>query len=237
MVEPGTVHATLQRAAAAEGLRFGPDPSTHSRCTIGGMIGNNACGSRALGYGRTADNVQDLDVLTVDGRRLAGSSLPGELDALVAGHLSTIRTELGRFTRQVSGYSLEHLLPENGRDLSRFLVGTEGTLGIVLGATVRLVEDAPFRALAVLGYPTSSRRPTPCRGCWATPWSPARAWTAGSSTWSDVPAGGCRTCPAGPAGSSPRSPATAGPRWRPRPPRWSATPAPRTPPWSPSRPG
>jgi len=57
VVEPGTVHATLQRAALAQGLRFGPDPSTHPRCTIGGMIGNNACGSRALGYGRTADNV------------------------------------------------------------------------------------------------------------------------------------------------------------------------------------
>jgi FAD/FMN-containing dehydrogenase len=154
VVQPGTVHATLQRAAAARGLRFGPDPSTHTRCTIGGMIGNNACGSRALGYGRTSDNVVDLDVLTAGGERLAGSPLVGRLDALVGEHLSTVRTELGRFTRQVSGYGLEHLLPENGRDLARFLVGSEGTLGVVLGATVRLVEDAPHRALAVLGYPT-----------------------------------------------------------------------------------
>ena len=154
LVEPGTVHATLQRAAAVHGLRFGPDPSTHTRCTIGGMIGNNACGSRALGYGRTADNVLDLDVLTAAGTRVGETTLPTELDALVAGHLATIRTEMGRFTRQVSGYSLEHLLPERGRDLSRFLVGSEGTLGVVLGATVRLVEDAPHRALAVLGYPT-----------------------------------------------------------------------------------
>jgi FAD/FMN-containing dehydrogenase/Fe-S oxidoreductase len=153
-VQPGAVHATLQRAAAAQGLRFGPDPSTHTRCTIGGMIGNNACGSRALGYGRTSDNVVGLDVLTAGGERLAGSPLVGELDALVASHLATIRTEMGRFTRQVSGYGLEHLLPENGRNLDRFLVGSEGTLGVVLGATVRLVEDAPYRALAVLGYPT-----------------------------------------------------------------------------------
>jgi FAD/FMN-containing dehydrogenase/Fe-S oxidoreductase len=159
-VQPGTVHATLQRAAVAHGLRFGPDPSTHTRCTVGGMIGNNACGSRALGYGRTSDNVLGLDVLTAAGERLRldggppASPLLAQLDSLVAAHLATIRTELGRFPRQVSGYSLEHLLPENGRDVARFLVGSEGTLAVVLGATVRLVEDAPRRALAVLGYPT-----------------------------------------------------------------------------------
>ncbi len=159
-VQPGTVHATVQRAAGRHGLRFGPDPSTHTRCTVGGMIGNNACGSRALGYGRTSDNVLGLEVLTVAGEvlRLGGrattSPLVDRLEELVAAHRGTIRTEMGRFTRQVSGYSLEHLLPEKGRDVARFLVGSEGTLGVVLGATVRLVEDAPHRALAVLGYPT-----------------------------------------------------------------------------------
>ncbi|HSE54662.1 MAG TPA: FAD-binding oxidoreductase, partial [Nocardioidaceae bacterium] len=70
LVEPGTVHATLQQQALRHGLRFGPDPSTHSRCTVGGMIGNNACGSRALGYGRTVDNVVSLDVLAGTGERL-----------------------------------------------------------------------------------------------------------------------------------------------------------------------
>ena len=64
-----------------------------------------------------------------------------------------IRTEFGRFTRQVSGYSLEHLLPENGADLAKFLAGTEGTLGMILGATVRLVPSPKAVALAVLGYP------------------------------------------------------------------------------------
>jgi len=161
-VQPGTRHAALQRAARAHGLRFGPDPSTHTRCTIGGMVGNNACGSRALGYGRTSDNVLGLDVLTGTGERLQlggstptpDSSLLDSLDDLVAAHLATVRTEMGRFPRQVSGYALEHLLPERGRDVARMLVGSEGTLGVVLGATVRLVEDAPARALAVLGYPT-----------------------------------------------------------------------------------
>ncbi|MET0997584.1 MAG: FAD-linked oxidase C-terminal domain-containing protein, partial [Marmoricola sp.] len=142
---------------APYGLRFGPDPSTHTRCTIGGMIGTNACGSRALGYGRTVDNVESLTVLLADGTIVRPSSSAGQvaaLGALVDQHLDVVRTEFGRFGRQVSGYSFEHLLPENGRRFDRFLVGTEGTLGVVLDATVRLVEDAPFRALAVLGYPT-----------------------------------------------------------------------------------
>ncbi len=160
-VDPGVVQAALQTAARPHGLRFGPDPSTHNRCTIGGMIGNNACGSRALGYGRTSDNVVGLDVVTGAGQRLRlgpdGASSGGVLDRLqdlVDGELAAIRTDLGRFGRQVSGYSLEHLLPERGFDVARALVGSEGTLAVVLGATVRLVADAPFRGLVVLGYPS-----------------------------------------------------------------------------------
>ena len=120
-IEPGIVLADLQRAAKPYGLRFGPDPSTHNRCTLGGMIGNNACGSRALGYGRTSDNVAALDLLTGTGER----SVTRRSGCAVVAHrhwprcrasspanLDTIRTELGRFGRQVSGYSLEHLLPE-----------------------------------------------------------------------------------------------------------------------------
>jgi FAD/FMN-containing dehydrogenase/Fe-S oxidoreductase len=150
VVQPGVVHADLQRAAAPYGLRFGPDPSTHTRCTIGGMIGNNACGSRALGYGRTADNVVALDAAYGPG----ASDVEARLGALVDQHLAHIRTSFGRFTRQVSGYSLEHLLPENGRRLDRFLVGSEGTLAVVRSATVRLVADDPDRHLVVLGYPS-----------------------------------------------------------------------------------
>ncbi|MDX6313563.1 MAG: hypothetical protein QOF44_3027, partial [Streptomyces sp.] len=159
-VDPGVVLSTLQAAAGAQGLRFGPDPSTHNRCTIGGMIGNNACGSRALGYGRTSDNVVALDVVTGGGERLdlasaaAGSSPTlSALRDVVAGSLGPIRTELGRFGRQVSGYSLEHLLPERGFDVSRALVGTEGTLAVLLGATLRLVRTPAATVLVVLGYP------------------------------------------------------------------------------------
>ncbi len=155
-VEPGVILADLQRQAAPLGLRFGPDPSTQARATLGGMIGNNACGPRAVAYGRTADNVVELDVVDGTGRRfVAGRGLdpvPG-LDALVRANLDMIRTELGRFGRQVSGYSLEHLLPENGADLAKALVGTEGTVTTLLGATVTLVPVSAAPVLVVLGYP------------------------------------------------------------------------------------
>ncbi|MEU5313561.1 FAD-binding and (Fe-S)-binding domain-containing protein [Streptomyces sp. NPDC021562] len=158
-VEPGVVHADLQRAAAPHGLRFGPDPSSHSRCTIGGMIGNNACGSRALGYGRTVDNVESLRVLYGNGELALeqGGRLTGDtgkrLAAVGDANLAHLRTEFGRFGRQVSGYGLEHLLPERRR-VERFLTGSEGSLATVLEATVRLVDDRVERRMLVLGYPT-----------------------------------------------------------------------------------
>src|SRR5487761_79551 len=167
VVEPGAVLDSVTEAAAPFGLRFGPDPSTHSRATIGGAIGNNACGSRALRYGRSADNVVALDVVTGTGVRFTAgrygkdspSGAAGEagllagLRALAGGNLATIRTEFGRFTRQVSGYSMEHLLPENEFDVAKFLSGTEGSLALTLAATVRLVDAPRATALAVLGYP------------------------------------------------------------------------------------
>jgi FAD/FMN-containing dehydrogenase/Fe-S oxidoreductase len=168
--EPGAVLDDITRAASEHGLRFGPDPSTHSRATIGGSIGNNACGARALGYGRTSDNVVDLDVVCGsgvrftarryggaakalhEGRRASGPGLLPDLIALVSSRLAVIRTEFGRFPRQVSGYSLEHLLPENGTDVARFLAGSEGTLALTLAATVKLVQAPAATALTVLGY-------------------------------------------------------------------------------------
>ncbi|MFT4298977.1 MAG: FAD-binding and (Fe-S)-binding domain-containing protein [Aeromicrobium sp.] len=159
-VDPGVVHAALQRVAGPHGLRYGPDPSTHTRCTIGGMIGNNACGNRALGYGRSADNIAALDVVTGSGERLRlgrdlatpASAVPERLRDLAGEHLATIRTEFGRFGRQVSGYSLEHLLPEKKLDVASFLAGTEGTLALLLEATVDLVPTPQHIHLVVLGY-------------------------------------------------------------------------------------
>lgn len=158
-IDPGVIMSSLQKAAAPHGLRFGPDPSTQNRATLGGMIGNNACGPHAVAYGRTSDNVVDLDVVDGLGRRFTAGPdgqgvdrVPG-LGELVTANMALLRTELGRFGRQVSGYSLEHLLPENGTNLARALVGTEGTVMSLLGATVRLVPIAGAPTLVVLGYP------------------------------------------------------------------------------------
>lgn len=154
-VQPGVIEATLQKAAGKYGLRFGPDPSTQNRATFGGMIGNNACGPHAVAYGRTADNIHELTAFLADGTQITAgqdtSVIPG-LSDIVSEHLSTIRVEMGRFKRQVSGYSLEHLLPENQTDLAKFLVGSEGTLAVVTEATLRLVPVAQSPALVVLGY-------------------------------------------------------------------------------------
>lgn len=157
-VDPGVVLASLQKAAAPHGLRFGPDPSTHNRATLGGMIGNNACGSRALGYGRTSDNVRGLVVALADGsvhvlnrdHEIPQAFAP--LAKIANDNLGTIRTEFGTFSRQVSGYALEYLVPEHGFDVTRFLVGSEGTLGVVLGADVDLVDVPRETILVVLGY-------------------------------------------------------------------------------------
>ena len=155
-IQPGVVMSDLQQAAAPYGLWFGPDPSTKNRATLGGMIGNNACGPHALAYGRTADNVAALRCLDGQGRELTAgagslSEVPG-LSELIAENLAPIRLEMGRFTRQVSGYSLEHLLPENGQNLASALVGTEGTCVTVLEATVKLVPLPTAPVLVVLGY-------------------------------------------------------------------------------------
>ncbi|HEY3005159.1 MAG TPA: FAD-binding and (Fe-S)-binding domain-containing protein, partial [Kribbellaceae bacterium] len=168
-VEPGVVLDDLRRAAAGHGLTFGPDPSTASRCTLGGMIGNNACGTRSVAYGTTADNVESLDVLLYDGTRftadlLTSGNQPDRITEavrrLVAEHELLIRRRFSGFSRQVSGYALDALLPDGGgpfdrpgADLARALVGSEGTCATVLGATVRLVELPAAKALLVLGFP------------------------------------------------------------------------------------
>jgi FAD/FMN-containing dehydrogenase/Fe-S oxidoreductase len=161
VVQPGAVHTVLQSAARAEGLLFGPDPSSHTRCTIGGMIGNNACGSRALGYGRTSDNVVALRALTAAGERLVtgpdgpsgAPKLVAELREVIGANLAVARTEFATFGRQVSGYAVDALLPERGFDLTKLLVGSEGTLAVVTEATVNLVVEPAHRLLVVLGYP------------------------------------------------------------------------------------
>ena len=169
-VQPGVVLDTLRNAAERDHLTFGPDPSTHSRCTLGGMIGNNSCGTHSLLAGKTVDNVEALDVLLYDGTRLTVSgSDAATVDSLVrAGgrrgqiysslrsladrYAVRIRERFPRIPRRVSGYNLDELLPENGFNLARALVGTEGTCAIVLEAKLKLIPSPRHRSLVGLGY-------------------------------------------------------------------------------------
>ncbi|MGI5529807.1 FAD-binding and (Fe-S)-binding domain-containing protein [Streptomyces syringium] len=164
VVQPGVVLDALRTAAGAYGLTFGPDPSTHARCTLGGMIGNNACGAHSVAWGTTADNVCALDVFTYAGERaLLGQGWDGlpprladGLRALVDGELARLRTGFPELPRRISGYALDALLPERGTDVARAFTGSEGTLGVLTEATLRLVETPGARALAVLGYADES---------------------------------------------------------------------------------
>ncbi|MDI2125492.1 FAD-binding and (Fe-S)-binding domain-containing protein [Yinghuangia seranimata] len=170
VVEPGIVLDELNRQLADAGLMFGPKPATHSQCTLGGMIGNNSCGASAQAYGKTADNVRRLEIVTYDGLRCwVGPTPPEELDAVVAAggrrgtlyaelralvdrHLADLRTGYPELPRRVSGYNLDDLLPERGFHLARALVGSEGTMVAVLRAELDLVPVPPAESMLVLGY-------------------------------------------------------------------------------------
>ncbi|MGH9328747.1 MAG: FAD-binding and (Fe-S)-binding domain-containing protein, partial [Terriglobia bacterium] len=169
-VEPGVVLDRLRNTAEQFGLTFAPDPSTHSRCTMGGMIGNNSCGTHSLMSGNTVDNVEELEILTYDGQVLrVGRTDDERLDeiiraggrsaALYAGlkelreqYAPFIRGRFPRIPRRISGYNLDQLLPENGFDVARALVGAEGTCVTVLEACVRLVPSPKARPLVALGF-------------------------------------------------------------------------------------
>ncbi|MEV6754910.1 FAD-binding and (Fe-S)-binding domain-containing protein [Streptomyces sp. NPDC051214] len=160
VVQPGVICDGLRGAAAPHGLTFGPDPSTHNRCTLGGMIGNNSCGSHSVAWGTTADNVASLSVVSGAGERLTlgqgWTGAPEGLRALVEGELELLRTGFPELPRRISGYALDAMLPERGVDLARAFCGSEGTLGVITEAVVRLVDSPRARALAVLGYADES---------------------------------------------------------------------------------
>jgi FAD/FMN-containing dehydrogenase/Fe-S oxidoreductase len=175
-VEPGCVLDDLRHAAEAHGFTFGPDPATHTHCTLGGMLGNNSCGSHSLlcakhGVGlRTSDNTESLSVLTYDGLGLrVGPTPEPELEAIIRGggprgeiyrqlrelrdrYADLIRTRMPQLPRRVSGYALDELLPENGFNVARALVGTESTCVTILEATLRLVPAPKARSLLILGF-------------------------------------------------------------------------------------
>jgi FAD/FMN-containing dehydrogenase/Fe-S oxidoreductase len=170
-VQPGVVLDRLRTAAEKHHLTFGPDPATHGRCTLGGMIGNNSCGVHSVMAGKTDDNIEALEILTYDGLRMkvgatsseelericeAGGSraeIYSRLQNIAATYGDLVRQRFPKIPRRVSGYNLNFLLPENGFHVARALVGSEGTCVTVLEATCRLVESPPERVLLVVAYP------------------------------------------------------------------------------------
>ena len=170
-VQPGVVLDTLRSRAETHKLTFGPDPSTHSRCTLGGMIGNNSCGTHSLLAGKTVDNIETLRIVLHDGTQLTvGRTGDEEIEAIVrAGgrrgaiysalksirdrYATLIRERYPDIPRRVSGYNLDQLLPENGFNVAGALVGSEGTCAVVLEAKATLIPSPQHRSLVALGYP------------------------------------------------------------------------------------
>jgi FAD/FMN-containing dehydrogenase/Fe-S oxidoreductase len=170
-VQPGVICDELRDAAEEYGLTFGPDPATHDHATLGGMIGNNSCGTHSVMAGKTVDNIDELDVVCYDGTRLrVGATTEPELEQIIAAggrrgeiyagmkrirdtYADVIRSGLPDIPRRVSGYNLDQLLPENSFHVARALVGTESTCALTLAATCKLVWSPPERSLVVLGYP------------------------------------------------------------------------------------
>ncbi len=170
-VQPGAVLDSLRAAAEKYQLTFGPDPATHTHCTLGGMVGNNSCGIHSQMAGRTADNIHELEILTYDGCRMrVGRTSESDLDEIIrAGgrrgeiyaalkslrdrYAECIRQRFPQIPRRISGYNLDQLLPENGFHVARALVGTEGTCVTFLEIVGNLVHSPPERTLLVLGYP------------------------------------------------------------------------------------
>ena len=169
-VQPGVVLDSLRNRAEMHQLTFAPDPSTHNRCTIGGMIGNNSCGTHSLLGGKTVDNVEELRILLYDGSQMTVGATSGtefadiisqggrrgeiysKLHQIQEHYAGLIRARFPQIPRRVSGYNLDELLPERGFNLARALVGTEGTCAIVLEAKLKLIHSPQHRALVGLGY-------------------------------------------------------------------------------------
>ncbi|MFP5228772.1 MAG: FAD-binding and (Fe-S)-binding domain-containing protein [Acidobacteriota bacterium] len=171
VVEPGIVLDRVREAAEVHHLTFAPDPATHSRCTIGGMIGNNSCGTHSVMGGLTANNIHALDIVLYDGTRMTvGATSEEEISAIIARggrpaqiyaglrrirdrYLNEIRRGFPTLPRRVSGYNLDELLPERGFQVARAIVGSEGSLATIVTATLDLMHSPPCRRLVVLGFP------------------------------------------------------------------------------------
>jgi FAD/FMN-containing dehydrogenase/Fe-S oxidoreductase len=161
-VRPGMVLERLNARLRTEGLFFPVEPSTASRCTIGGMVGNNSCGARSLAYGKMVDNVVAIEGLFADGTpfrfgpdgdtpraRVLGRNL---LD-LAAAERAEIKARFPKVQRRVGGYNLDSLLAP-APNLAHLLVGSEGTLALSTAITLALAPLPRHRVMGVCHFPS-----------------------------------------------------------------------------------
>ncbi len=174
-VEPGVVLDDLNAAAAQHGLQFPADVATSSRATLGGMIANNSCGAHSIIYGRTIDHLIDVTCVLSDGSVVTwvnhpvakGRSTAGS--AAAAGLAGRIESELGhvreayraevearypKVMRRNGGYALDRLCADDAINAATVVCGSEGTLALVIGATLSLVPLPKFKALLVVHFHT-----------------------------------------------------------------------------------
>ena len=169
-VQPGLVQDELNAYVRGIGLQFGPDTSTSNRATIGGMIGNNSAGAHSLTYGKTLDHVIELTVLLADGSEAVlkdvspeavqsksrVDSIEGrayrEVFRLAQQHKNEILDRYPKIMRRVSGYNLDEFVKPQPFNLSRMLVGSEGTLATIVEAKMRLVPKPKWTAMDVIHF-------------------------------------------------------------------------------------
>ncbi|HEX7927710.1 MAG TPA: FAD-linked oxidase C-terminal domain-containing protein [bacterium] len=170
VVQPGVVQDQLNRHLAASGWGFGPDTSTSNRATIGGMTGNNSCGSRSIVYGKTIDHIQSIDALLSDGTPVtfgplddaglaAKQKAPGlegsiyrNILRIADAHRTDIMERYPKILRRVSGYNLDEIIKDPHPNFAKMLVGSEGTLAVFRKMRVKIIQLPKMKAVLVAQF-------------------------------------------------------------------------------------
>jgi FAD/FMN-containing dehydrogenase/Fe-S oxidoreductase len=157
MVEPGVIRDALNDRAAEHGLFFPPTVSPSNRATLGGMINTDACGKGSRIYGRSGDHVLALKVVLADGSLIDTAAPPDDarlraLQALLTEHRALIEARFPALTRSITGYNLRDALRDGMLDLNRLFAGAEGSLGVIVEATLRLTPLPVHRTLLLVEY-------------------------------------------------------------------------------------
>src|SRR5688572_8990791 len=169
-VQPGVIRSQLNQVLKLKGLEFAPDPATGTRATIGGMVANNSSGTKSILYGKTGDHVIELKVMLADGsviqtRALSQDELEKKLQSnegdsiyykqmidVVSPLAAEVETRYPKTMRRVGGYAFDDFISSGYGDLNRIIIGSEGTLGIILEAKLKLVPLPKHKGISVVHF-------------------------------------------------------------------------------------